>query len=167
MGQLPKNPVPISDKDRELFDKLEEVYGDHGMSNIDLYIGGMLESNNGPGPLFRRIIKDQFERIRDADRFWFENKDNDIFKQPEIEKIRNITLWDVIINSTNIEEGEIQKKDQETEQERVNKEEDDKRDDIKVTNPETGVAVPSIGGTSTRAPSSRMDEENKPLENEA
>jgi len=40
-------------EDKELFDKLEEIYGDYGMSNIDLYIGGMLESNNGPGPLFR------------------------------------------------------------------------------------------------------------------
>ena len=29
------------------------LYGDYGMSNIDLYIGGILESNNGPGPLFR------------------------------------------------------------------------------------------------------------------
>jgi dual oxidase len=40
-------------EDKKLFDKLEEIYGDYGMSNIDLYIGGMLESNNGPGPLFR------------------------------------------------------------------------------------------------------------------
>ena len=97
-------------QDRELFDKLEEVYGDPSLSNIDLYIGGMLESSNGPGPLFRRIIKDQFERIRDADRFWFENSDNDIFSPAEIEEIKKITLWDVIVNSTSIEEDEIQKK---------------------------------------------------------
>ena len=103
------NPT-LYTQDRELFDKLEHVYGDHGMSNIDLYIGGMLESNNGPGPLFRQIIRDQFERIRDADRFWFENKENDIFSDEEIDSIRNISLWDVILNSTSIEEGEIQEK---------------------------------------------------------
>lgn len=86
------------------------MYGDHGMANIDLYIGGMLESSNGPGELFRQIIKDQFQRIRDADRFWFENAENDIFSKEEIEEIRKYTLYDVILKSTSIEEGEIQKK---------------------------------------------------------
>lgn len=33
----------------------------------------MLESTGHPGELFRAIIMDQFTRIRDADRFWFEN----------------------------------------------------------------------------------------------
>ena len=94
----------------ELFHRLEQVYGDYGMNNIDLYIGGMLESSNGPGPLFRRIIKDQFERIRDADRFWFENIDNKIFSPEEIESIKAITLWDVIVNSTAVGPEEIQKK---------------------------------------------------------
>ncbi len=36
----------------------------------------MLESVNGPGPLFTKIIKEQFMRLRDADRFWFENREN-------------------------------------------------------------------------------------------
>ena len=38
------------------------------MMNIDLYVGGMLESYGGPGPLFTKIIREQFERLRDADR---------------------------------------------------------------------------------------------------
>ena len=98
-------------KDRQLFDKLAEVYGgQRGMSNIDLYIGGMLESSDGPGPLFRQIIKDQFERIRDADRFWFENSDNEIFSPEEIQSIKNTTLWDVIVNATSIQPDQIQKK---------------------------------------------------------
>lgn len=36
----------------------------------------MLESTGHPGDLFRAIITDQFTRIRDADRFWFENDKN-------------------------------------------------------------------------------------------
>lgn len=39
-------------------------------------LGGMLESDGSPGELFTAIIIEQFKRIRDADRFWFENVDN-------------------------------------------------------------------------------------------
>lgn len=51
------------------------LYG-RDLNNVDLYLGGMLESRNGPGPLFQAIILEQFKRIRDADRFWFENTQN-------------------------------------------------------------------------------------------
>lgn len=46
------------------------------LDNIDAYVGGMLESDGRPGELFRAVIKDQFQRLRDADRFWFENENN-------------------------------------------------------------------------------------------
>ena len=96
-------------KDPQLFDKLEEVYGgQHGMSNIDLYIGGMLESSGGPGPLFRQIIKDQFERLRDADRFWFENKENGLFTEEEIAALKKLKLSDIILAVTDIQRGDIQ-----------------------------------------------------------
>lgn len=58
----------------ELAEKLKKAYG--SVDNIDLYIGGMLESKDGPGELFTMIIMEQFIRLRDADRFWFENVDN-------------------------------------------------------------------------------------------
>ena len=61
--------------------------------------------------LHRRIIKDQFERIRDADRFWFENTENEIFSTEEIASIKDIKLWDVIVNLTDIKEDEIQPKE--------------------------------------------------------
>lgn len=48
----------------------------NNLNNIDIYVGGMFESKNGPGELFTAVIKDQFLRLRDADRFWFENEDN-------------------------------------------------------------------------------------------
>ena len=62
------------------------------MMNIDLYVGGMLESYGGPGPLFTKIIQQQFERLRDADRFWFENKENGLFTSEEV-KIINYLLF--------------------------------------------------------------------------
>ncbi|GAB6033366.1 hypothetical protein CHUAL_013131 [Chamberlinius hualienensis] len=91
----------------ELFDALKGMYN-NDVNNIDLYVGGMLETDGGPGPLFKRIINEQFLRIRDADRFWFENRENGLFTEEEIEEIRSIRLFDIIINSTNIVPGEIQ-----------------------------------------------------------
>lgn len=76
---------------------------------MDVYIGGMLESFGNPGELFTSVIVDQFSRIRDADRFWFENVDNGIFNKEEIAELRKISFWDVIVNSTGINIGDIQK----------------------------------------------------------
>lgn len=54
--------------------KLVEMH--KSWDNIDTWVGGILETGDNPGELFSAIIKDQFRRIRDADRFWFENKAN-------------------------------------------------------------------------------------------
>ena len=44
---------------------------------MDVWTGGLMETQpEGPGELFREIIRDQFQRIRDGDRFWFENDKN-------------------------------------------------------------------------------------------
>lgn len=43
---------------------------------MDIWVGGILETGDGPGPLFQSIISDQFQRIRDGDRFWYKNFDN-------------------------------------------------------------------------------------------
>ena len=51
---------------------MEELY-EGRIDDVDVYVGGMLESVDGPGPLFSNIILEQFQRLRDADRFWFEN----------------------------------------------------------------------------------------------
>ena len=54
---------------------LKKVYGEkEGLKKLDIWPAGLLETTpNGPGPLFRAIIRDQFTRIRDADRFWYED----------------------------------------------------------------------------------------------
>src|SRR5262249_2781427 len=53
--------------------KLFSLYGN--VDSIDLWVGGLAEdhvSGASVGPTFQRIIADQFQRIRDADRFWYE-----------------------------------------------------------------------------------------------
>ncbi len=61
----------------QLFTELEVLYGADGLDNIDLWVGGLLETTvMGPGPLFKKIIKEQFLRLRNGDRFWFENTAN-------------------------------------------------------------------------------------------
>lgn len=46
------------------------------LSRLELLPGGLLESHGDPGPLFSTIILDQFVRLRDGDRYWFENSKN-------------------------------------------------------------------------------------------
>lgn len=46
------------------------------ITKLELFPGGLLESLSGPGLVFSAIILDQFERIRNGDRFWFENRQN-------------------------------------------------------------------------------------------
>jgi len=94
-------------KNPDLFHMLEEEYGGDLM-NIDLYVGGMLESFGGPGPLFTKIIKEQFERLRDSDRFWFENKENGLFNDEAITALKKLRLSDIIIAVTDINRGDIQ-----------------------------------------------------------
>lgn len=59
----------------QLLKRLADLYN-NDTSRLELFVGGMLEAQDGPGPVFSAIILDQFERIRNADRFWFENRQN-------------------------------------------------------------------------------------------
>ncbi|CAD5221006.1 unnamed protein product [Bursaphelenchus xylophilus] len=92
----------------EMFAALKNMY--HGdINKLDAYVGGMLETDGkGPGELFAVIIKDQFKRLRDGDRFWFENADNGIFTKEEIAAIHNITMKDIIVKTTEIQENYLQ-----------------------------------------------------------
>ncbi|XP_050407076.1 dual oxidase 2 [Patella vulgata] len=93
---------------QSFIDDIKMLHNGH-LDRIDIYTGGMLETtSDGPGPLFRLILLDQFLRLRDGDRFWFENKDNGIFTDDEIDEIYNITLNDIIIHTTDIEEIDLQ-----------------------------------------------------------
>ncbi len=60
--------------DAKLAKDLASVYGD--VNKIDPWIGGLAEdhlSGSNLGELIFTVLKDQFERLRDGDRFWYEN----------------------------------------------------------------------------------------------
>ncbi|OQV13223.1 Dual oxidase [Hypsibius exemplaris] len=96
-------------KKPEMVQKLQDLYQNE-IDNVDLYVGGMLECDgNKPGPLFTQIIKEQFLRLRDADRFWFENTENPLFTPEEVAVIKSYRMYDVIIAATSIPPTAIQK----------------------------------------------------------
>uniref|UniRef100_A0A452SIP8 NAD(P)H oxidase (H2O2-forming) n=1 Tax=Ursus americanus TaxID=9643 RepID=A0A452SIP8_URSAM len=78
------------------------------LSRLELLPGGLLESHGDPGPLFSTIVLNQFVRLRDGDRYWFENTRNGLFSKEEIAEIRNTTLRDVLVAVTNVDPSALQ-----------------------------------------------------------
>ncbi|XP_062404238.1 dual oxidase 1 isoform X2 [Sardina pilchardus] len=91
----------------QLLRELSGLYGSD-LSRLELFPGGLLEAAGGPGPVFSALISEQFQRIRNGDRFWFENRQNGLFTEEEILSIRNTTLHDVIVAVTSARPGDIQ-----------------------------------------------------------
>lgn len=86
---LPTTLVDISNQ--HVRDKLNAVYG-HA-DNIDIWVGGILEDqlpDAKVGPLFRCILIEQMKKLRDGDRFYYENPS--IFKPEELAQIKQATL---------------------------------------------------------------------------
>ncbi|KAJ8247813.1 hypothetical protein GJAV_G00250810 [Gymnothorax javanicus] len=97
----------LNETNPELFRDLAELYaGD--ISRLELFPGGLLESWGAPGPLFSAIILDQFRRIRDGDRYWFENLKNGLFTEEEVQTIRNTSFKDVLLAVTSAQSEDIQ-----------------------------------------------------------
>ena len=87
--------------DIDLANKLELAYGSGNVDDVDLWVGGISEPavpNGMVGPTFAAILKDQFERSRDGDRFWYENR-NDL-SDFQRDMIENTRLSDIIMRNT-------------------------------------------------------------------
>ncbi|HEY4233723.1 MAG TPA: peroxidase family protein [Lacipirellulaceae bacterium] len=77
--------------------KLQDLYG--SVDNIDLWVGALAEDHvagSSTGPLVKAVLADQFERLRDGDRYWFEN----IFSGRQLAQLENTTLSDIIRRNT-------------------------------------------------------------------
>lgn len=84
--------------DPEVLSKLKELYGHPG--NIDVFVGGILEDQiDGArvGPLFRCLLIEQFRRLRDGDRFWYENPS--VFKPDQLTQIKQYSLSRVLCDT--------------------------------------------------------------------
>ncbi len=84
---------------------LELTYG--SVDRVDAWVGMLAEDNlpgTSVGELQFTVLADQFLRLRDGDRFWYEN----IYSGAELDELRNTTLADVIARNTTIAPGELQ-----------------------------------------------------------
>ncbi|XP_041442661.1 dual oxidase 1 isoform X2 [Xenopus laevis] len=94
-------------RNKKLFEDLANLYN-NDPEKLELFPGVMLECDGDPGELLTAIITDQFQRLRDGDRFWFENLKNGLFTLEEIEKIKKTTFHDVILSVTSADRGDFQ-----------------------------------------------------------
>jgi len=87
--------------DQEAVDDLIEIYG--SVDNIDAWVG-MLAEQYMPDAMFgstiMRIMEEQFERLRDGDRFYFEGDRE--FSSEDIAVIKGTSFRDVIMRNTDI-----------------------------------------------------------------
>lgn len=90
--------------DIEIRNKLKELYGHP--SNIDLWVGGILEDQvegGKVGPLFRCLLVEQFRKLRDGDRFYYENPS--VFLPQQLQQIKQSNLGRILCdNGDNITE---------------------------------------------------------------
>ncbi len=79
--------------------QLKAAYGT--VDKVELFVGGLAEDHargSSLGPTFQAIIANQFERLRDGDRLWYQN----IFKGSQLAMIQNTTLADIIERNTQL-----------------------------------------------------------------
>ncbi|MCA9066421.1 MAG: peroxidase, partial [Planctomycetaceae bacterium] len=85
--------------DPETVAALQDLYG--SVDNIDLWVGGLAEDHlpeSSMGATFTAILVDQFTRLRDGDRYWYQN----IFSGQQLQTIDNTTLADVILRNSSV-----------------------------------------------------------------
>ena len=83
--------------DTTVQEQLRQAYGT--VDEIDLWVGALAEDHlpgSSVGPLTQRMLVDQFTRLRDGDRLWFQN----IFSGPQLQKFESTRLSEVIKRNT-------------------------------------------------------------------
>lgn len=86
-------------KNADLQNQLRTLYGN--VNNIDAWVGELAEDHllgSSVGPLVQRMLIDQFTRLRDADRFWYQRT----FSGKELKSLEQTTLADVIRRNSSL-----------------------------------------------------------------
>jgi peroxidase len=97
LGLKPATSFANITKDSTVQAQLQSVYGT--VDKVDLWVGGLAEPHVNGGSLgqtFSKIIADQFQRLRDGDRFFYLNQ----FHGSQLTQIQNTTLADIISRNT-------------------------------------------------------------------
>ena len=98
-GLLPAMTFADITSNRDLQDRLESIYG--LVELVDVWIGGLAEDHRQGamvGELFFTILVNQFERLRDGDRFFYLN----VFPNYQIKRLEETTLADIMRRNTAI-----------------------------------------------------------------
>jgi hypothetical protein len=88
--------------DANLQAKLAQLYGD--VDSVEPFVGALAEDHlpgASVGPITAAAINEQFRRLRDGDRFWYEN--DPAFTPEEIASLQRTQLSDIIRRNTTIE----------------------------------------------------------------
>ena len=99
-GELGLGPVTDFDEitvNVDVQNRLRNLYG--SVDKIDLWVGGLAEDHlegSSMGETFHMINSDQFMRLRNGDRFWYQN----VFEGDQLAEIESTTLSDVIERNT-------------------------------------------------------------------
>jgi peroxidase len=89
-------------KSPEVVASLKGVYL-NDINDIDLYAGLAEDIVPGAnlGPTFQAVIRDQYVRVRDGDRFWW-NQPGKMFTDAELAEIKSLTLSKLVLLNTDI-----------------------------------------------------------------
>ena len=85
--------------DVELQNKLAALY--ESVDDIDLWVGGLAEDHvkgSSLGETFQTIVAEQFTRLRDGDRFWYQNQ----FAGRQLDELQRTSLSDIIERNTTL-----------------------------------------------------------------
>jgi hypothetical protein len=86
--------------DHDLQSKLQSLYN-YNINNVDGWVGALAEDHvagGSVGPLIQRILADQFQRLRDGDRFWYQL----IFPPQDLQWLEQTTLGDVVRRNSGV-----------------------------------------------------------------
>ena len=100
LGLAPINQFQNNNFSAENATKLASIYPT--TNDMDLWVAGLAEKPEGDsllGAVFSRIIKQQFENIRDGDTSWYENGQ---FTAKELKQLKRLKLSQVIKRNTGI-----------------------------------------------------------------
>ena len=104
-GLSPARSFADVSTDPEVQAKLANAYGGN-INHLELWPGGLAEDHL-PGAMlgetFHAIVADQFRRLRDGDRYWYENDPYLLTHPALLKQVRSVTLADIIRRNTRLD----------------------------------------------------------------